>query len=61
MDILIARKDVDILSAVLNYYHEEDYTFSYQNGFNIALAFTEFNDESESILDESYGEMVFYA
>ena len=60
MDILIARKDVDILSAVLNYYHEEDYTFTYQNGLNFAVAFTDYNDQYGSILDESYGELVFY-
>ena len=57
-DILIDRKDVDILSAVLDYYHEEDFTFDYQNGFNVAIAFTDFSDETNWILDDSYGEIV---
>ena len=29
------------------------------NGFNVAAAFTAYDNESENILDPSYGELVF--
>ena len=61
MDVLVAKKDVDMLSAVLDYYYDEDFTFNYNNGFNIAVAFTAYDDETEWILDDSYGEIVFNA
>ena len=50
-----------MLSAVLDYYYDEDFTFNYNNGFNIAVAFTAYDDETEWILDDSYGEIVFNA
>lgn len=61
MDVLIAKKDVDMLSAVLDYYFDENYIFDYQQGFNIAIAFTAFDGETDWILDDSYGEIVFNA
>ena len=59
MDVLVAKKDVDMLSATLDYFYEEDFVFHYQNGFNVALAFTAYDDETEVILDDTYGEIVF--
>ena len=29
MDVLLAKKDVDMLSAVLDYHYEEEYIFNY--------------------------------
>lgn len=35
------------------------YTFNYESGLNIAVAFTSFDNGKEPILDKSYGELVF--
>ena len=39
-----------------------DYIFSNDNnGFNVAIAFTKFDNELDPILDKSYGELIFRA
>lgn len=35
--------------------------FSFDNGLNLAVAFTAYDNEEEPILDESYGQLVFNA
>lgn len=37
----------------------DDYRFTVENGFNLAVAFTAFDNEPDPILDKSYGEVVF--
>ena len=59
MDVFLARKDVDILSAVNDLLFTDDDIFSYKNGLNIAVAFTAYDSEESWILDETYGELVF--
>ena len=58
-DVFLARKDVDILSAVNDFHFTDDDIFSYKNGLNIAVAFTAYDSEESWILDETYGELVF--
>ena len=38
-----------------------DYNFSHDLGFNLAIAFTDFDNNLEPILDKSYGQLVFNA
>ena len=45
--------------TVLESEFDDEYIFGYQNGFNIAVAFTGFTTNSEWELDPSYGEIVF--
>ena len=45
-DVLIARKDVDVLSAInINEFTPDD-EFSYRNGLNIAISLKKFGIES---------------
>eukprot|EP00354_Favella_ehrenbergii_P012467 CAMPEP_0170453360 /NCGR_PEP_ID=MMETSP0123-20130129/1963_1 /TAXON_ID=182087 /ORGANISM="Favella ehrenbergii, Strain Fehren 1" /LENGTH=142 /DNA_ID=CAMNT_0010715697 /DNA_START=180 /DNA_END=608 /DNA_ORIENTATION=- len=59
MDVLLEKKDIDIVSTINELHYGDDFVFSYDNGFNIALAFTAYDSEREQILDPSYGELVF--
>ena len=58
-DVLINKKDVDILSTVNDNFFTPDDVLNYSNGFNIAASFTAFDSETEDILDPTYGEIVF--
>ena len=58
-DILINKKDVDILSTVNEDFYSSDDTWSSKNGFNIAAAFSAYDSETEWILDPTYGSLVF--
>ena len=55
--VLVERKDVDVLSTTLDSFFDEHHIFNYKNGFNIAAAFTSFNNEAEWELDPSYGSL----
>ena len=59
MDVLIAKKDVDVLSATKQLVFNENDKFTYDNGFNVAVAFTSFNNNEEWELDPAYGTLVF--
>lgn len=59
MDVLIARKDVDVLSTINDQFYSDDFIFSYENGLNIAVAFTAYDQEQEWILDPTYGSLIF--
>ena len=59
MDVLIQKKDVDVLSATKELVYSDQDKFTYQNGLNVAVAFTEFNNNREWELDPSYGTLVF--
>ena len=58
-DVLVNKKDIDILSTINEKYFDPDYELNFSNGFNIAAAFTAFDSETEDILDPTYGELVF--
>ena len=58
-DILINKKDVDILSTVNDKYFDADHVFNHENGFAFAAAFTGYDGNSEPILEPEYGEIVF--
>lgn len=58
LDVLLENKDVDVLSVVYDKYFDYNYNFTAVNGFNIAVAFTAYDNETDWILDYSYGELV---
>ena len=58
-DILVNKKDIDILSTQNDLFFDYNDRFTYQNGFNFAVAFTDFGNNPEPILDPSYGSLVF--
>ena len=61
MDILANKKDVTITSTTLPFHFEETSGFTYENGLNLAVAFTSFNNEPEWELDPAYGTLRFNA
>ena len=61
MDILANKKDVTITSTTLPFHFEETSGFTYENGLNLAVAFTSFNNEPEWELDPAYGTLTFNA
>lgn len=50
---------MDILTTLDENALSSDETFTFENGFNVAVAFTAYDAETEWILDPSYGELVF--
>ena len=58
VDVLIAKKDVDILSATKVLAFEASDKFDYSNGLNFAVAFTEYNTNNEWELSPEYGSLV---
>lgn len=45
MDVLVSRKDVDVLSTVNDLHFTDDDVFSAKNGFRVAVAFSAYNNE----------------
>ena len=60
-DVWIEKKDVDIMATKLADYLPYDYKFDYDQGLNLAIAFTSFDNNPDPILDKSYGELIFRA
>ena len=58
-DVLINRRDVDVLSTINDMEIAETDMFNYNNGFNIAVGFTAYDSNTEPILEPSIGELVF--
>ena len=58
-DVLINKKDVDILSTVNEYFFSEEEVFNHENGFAFAVALTGYDGNSDSILEPEYGELQF--
>ena len=58
LDILLAKKDVDVLAAVKDLAFTSDFKFTYINGLNIAVAFTEYNDNTLWELPKEYGKLI---
>ena len=59
LDVLLNKKDILLRNAVSDMHHDDDFVFSSENGLNVAVAFTAYDSETEPILDESYGKLVF--
>ena len=58
---VIEKQKVDILQTTKEGYYPEDHVFTWDNGFNIAVALTAYDSEWESILDPSIADFNFYA
>ena len=59
--ILLQRKDVKLVQIMHDSHHSAELEFGYENGLNIAAAFSAYDNQRERILDPSYGELVFMA
>ena len=58
-EILIAKKDVDILMATNDWRYNSDFVFDYKKGFSLALGLSSYDSTREPEFDESYGKIVF--
>ena len=59
--IFYEKTKIDILETTLEGYYPEEYVFKWDNGFNIAVAVTAYDNERENILDPSIADLGFYA
>ena len=48
-----------MLSTTKDMFWTDDDKFTYDNGFNVGVAFTAYDSETEWILDKKYGEIFF--
>lgn len=60
-DILINKKGFDIFQSDKENHFSATDRFSYENNFNMAVAFTAYDSEKENILDPTIGQVVFKA
>ena len=60
LDVLVNHGDIDILETTTTYF-DNKFVFGAENNFNLAVAFTAFDNELEPILDPTYGELSFKA
>ena len=58
LDVLMEKKDVNVLSTVKDLYFDNNDKFHYSDGLNIAVAFTAYDSVAEPILDPTIGELV---
>ena len=62
VDVWVQKKDVDIMQTKMIDHFPNDYIVSHDNlGLYLAIAFTDYDTETEPILDKSYGEIIFNA
>ena len=62
IDVLLQKKDVDIMSTTMIDSISSDFIANNEEiGLNLAIAFTDYSEQTEPILDKSYGELVFNA
>ena len=56
--VLMERSDFDIKQSEKAQWFTDQDVFSYENGFNIAVGLTAYDNEKEWILDPTYGELI---
>lgn len=60
-NVLITRNDMNVVGATHEVHFDSDFIFNFEQGLNIAVAFTSFDSEREVILDPSYGKIDYIA
>ena len=51
------RQGVDISSTLKEFYHDDDFKYSWKDGLFIAAALTEYNSDTEILEEAKYGEL----
>ena len=51
-------EDFIVMQAVRDHHFTSTDVFTYDNGFNIAVGFSSYDNQKEWILDATYGELV---
>ena len=55
LGVFLDKKDISIMKSTKDLYFTDDDIYSYDEGLNVAIAFTGYDSEQEWILDPSYG------
>ena len=58
-EVFVNKTDVDIMMSTEAEYFTPDDQFGFEQGLNLAVAFTAYDSVREPILDESIGRLVF--
>ena len=58
LDVLINKKDIDVLSVVQENFFSPTDNFTYTDGFNIAVGFSDYEKSDNLILDPTYGDLL---
>ena len=59
MNIMINRTDNYVMTSTQDSYFDLDFKFGFEQGLNIAIAFTAFDYEKENILTPDIGRIVY--
>ena len=59
IEVYRLRSDVQVFQSISNGFYDDEYVFGVEEGLNIAVAFTGYDNESEDSLDLSIGRIVF--
>ena len=59
IDTFVNKKDVDVMSSMKTDHLSPDDIISLDTGFNVAVALTAYDNETEYILDKSIGRLVY--
>ena len=58
-NIMIKREDDYVMTSNQDSFFDLDYKFDFEKGFNIAVAFTAFDNNKENILSPDIGRIVY--
>ena len=58
-NIMINKTDDYVMTSIEDSFFSLDYSFGFEQGFNIAVAFTAFDNEKEDILRPDIGRIVY--
>ena len=58
-NIMIGKTDDYVMTSTQDSFFDLDYKFGFEQGFNVAVAFTAFDDEKENILRPDIGRLVY--
>ena len=58
-NIMIGKTDDYVMTSTQDSFFDLEYRFGFEQGFNIAVAFTDFNGKTENILTPDIGRIVY--
>ena len=59
VNVLVYKKSIDVLATKLDYFYDDSFVFDHSMSFNVAVAYTGWNNVREYEIDKSIGEVVF--
>ena len=59
MKHLISQSEMDVFESVETNHFDQSYEFNSENGFNVAVMVSSYDAEKDTILDPTYGHIIF--